>query len=125
MFCKKVVPKTFAKFTVKHLCQILLFNKVAGLRPPIFIKKETLAQVYSVNFTKFLRTPFLKEHLWWLLLPFFIRFLMPWFFIHIVESAYRSERIKIQRFYFILSLHLLRYTFINIVYALGFDGLNT
>ena len=33
-----------------------------------FIKKETLAQVFPVNFVKFLRTPFLTEHLWWLLL---------------------------------------------------------
>ena len=29
-----------------------------------FIKKETLTQVFS---SKFLRTPFLIEHLWWLL----------------------------------------------------------
>ena len=28
---KKVVLKIFAKFTVKHLCQSLFFNKVAGL----------------------------------------------------------------------------------------------
>ena len=35
-----------------------------------FIKKETLAQVFSVNFVKFLRTPFFIGHLWWLLLRF-------------------------------------------------------
>ena len=34
----------------------------------IFIKKETLVQVFPVNFVKFLRTPFYIEHLWWLLL---------------------------------------------------------
>ena len=33
-----------------------------------FIKKESLAQVFSVNFAKFPRTPFLIEHLRWLLL---------------------------------------------------------
>ena len=33
-----------------------------------FIKKEALAQVFSVNFAKFLSTPFLTEHLCWLLL---------------------------------------------------------
>ena len=33
-----------------------------------FISKETLAQVFPVNFAKFGRTPFLTEHLWWLLL---------------------------------------------------------
>ena len=35
---------------------------------PATLKKETSAQVFSVNFVKFLRTPFLKDHLWWLLL---------------------------------------------------------
>ena len=29
-FCEKGVLKNFAKFTAKHLCQSLLFNKVAG-----------------------------------------------------------------------------------------------
>ena len=33
-----------------------------------FIKKETLAQVFPVNFAKFLGTPFLTEHLWLLFL---------------------------------------------------------
>ena len=43
VFCKKAVLKKFAKFTEKHLC-------------------------FSVNFGKFLRTPFLKERRQWLLL---------------------------------------------------------
>ena len=33
VFCKKGVPRNFTKFTGKHLCQSLFFNKVAGLRP--------------------------------------------------------------------------------------------
>ena len=33
-----------------------------------FIKEETLAQVFPMNFAKFLRRPFIVEHLWWLLL---------------------------------------------------------
>ena len=41
-----------------------LFNKA--------IKKETLAQVFPVNFAKFLRTPFFTEDLRWLLLLFVI-----------------------------------------------------
>ena len=56
VFCEKDVLRNFAKFTWKHLCLSL------------FIKKETLAQVFSVNFVKFLRTPFSIEHLLWLLL---------------------------------------------------------
>ena len=31
MFCKKIVLKSFAKLTEKHLCQGLFYNKVAGL----------------------------------------------------------------------------------------------
>ena len=46
-----------------------LLNKVEGLRPTTLLKKETLAQVFPVNFAKFLRTPFfIVEHLRWLLL---------------------------------------------------------
>ena len=30
-FCKKAVLTNFAKFTGKHLCQSLCFNKVAGI----------------------------------------------------------------------------------------------
>ena len=32
VFFEKVVHKSFAKFTGKHLCRRLVFNKVAGLR---------------------------------------------------------------------------------------------
>ena len=31
VFCKEDVFRNFAKFTGKHLCQSLFFNKVAGL----------------------------------------------------------------------------------------------
>ena len=47
VFCKKRVLRNFAKFTGKHLCQSLFFNKVAGLRPATLLKKETLAQVFA------------------------------------------------------------------------------
>ena len=66
VFCKKGVLRNFAKFTGRHLCQTLFFNKGCN-----FIKKETLAQVFYVNFVKLLRTPFSIEHLWWLLLQRF------------------------------------------------------
>ena len=55
VFGKKGVLRNFTKFTGKHLCQILYFNKVAGLRR------------IPVNFAKFLKTPFLIEHHRWLL----------------------------------------------------------
>ena len=31
VFCKKGILRNFAKFTGKHLCQSLFFNKVAGV----------------------------------------------------------------------------------------------
>ena len=66
VFYKKVVLRNFAKFTRKHLRQRVFFNKVAGLR--LFIKKGLWHRCFLVNFAKFLRTPFVTEHMWWLLL---------------------------------------------------------
>ena len=68
VFCKKAVLRNFAKFTGKHLCQSLLSNKVAGLRPATLLKKRLGHSCFPVNFAKFLRAPFLKEHPRWLLL---------------------------------------------------------
>ena len=39
VLCKKSVLKIFVKFTGKHMCQSLLFNKVAVLRPATLLKK--------------------------------------------------------------------------------------
>ena len=43
MFCKKVVLRNFSKLTGKHLCQSLLFNKVAGSKNTFFHRKPMLA----------------------------------------------------------------------------------
>ena len=64
----KRVLRNLAKFTGKHLCQSLFFNKVAGLRPATLLKKRLWHRCFPVNFTKFLRTTFFIEHVWWLLL---------------------------------------------------------
>ena len=40
VLCKKGVPRNFEKFTGKHLCQSVFFDKVAGLRPATLLKKE-------------------------------------------------------------------------------------
>ena len=66
VFCKKGVLRNFTKFTGKHLCQSLFFNNVAGLRPATLLKKRPWHRCFPVNFAKFLRTPFLTEHLCWL-----------------------------------------------------------
>ena len=60
VFCKKGVLRNFTKFTGKHLCQSLYFNKVAGLRPAAaLLNKKFWLRCFPVNFVKFLRTPFL------------------------------------------------------------------
>ena len=54
---KKNVLRNFAKFTGKHLCQRLFFNKVAGLAWN-FIKKDNLAQVLSCEFWETFKNSF-------------------------------------------------------------------
>ena len=58
---KTRVVKIFARFTGKHLCQSLIFKKVAGLTPQAcsFIKKEALAQVFSSEFFEMFQNTFL------------------------------------------------------------------
>ena len=57
VFCKKGVLRNFAKFTGKHLCQCLFFNKVAGLRPATLLKRDT-GQVFSCEFCKISKNTF-------------------------------------------------------------------
>ena len=54
---KKGILQKFAKFTGKHLCQSLLYNKVAGLRPATLLRKRLWHRCFPVNFAKFLTTP--------------------------------------------------------------------
>ena len=65
---KRDVLRNFAKFTGKHLCQSLFFNKVAGLMPKSLLKKKLWRRCFPVNSPKFLRKNFLKEQLRWLFL---------------------------------------------------------
>ena len=55
---KKGVLKNFTKFTGKHLCQSLFFNKVAGLRPATLLKRDSGADVFLWILGNFI------EHLW-------------------------------------------------------------
>ena len=59
---KKGVLRNFAKFTGKYLCQGLFFKKVAGAACN-FIKKETLAQVFSCEFCEISKNIFFTEQL--------------------------------------------------------------
>ena len=58
---KKGVLRNFTKFTGKHLCQSLFFNKVAGLRPATLLTKRLWHRCFPVNLVKFLRTLFLQN----------------------------------------------------------------
>ena len=58
---QKGILRNLAKFTGKHLCQSLFFNKVAGLRPETLLKKGLWQRCFPTNYVKFLRTPFLSN----------------------------------------------------------------
>ena len=60
VFCKKCALRNVAKFTGKHLCQSLFRTTL--------LRRRLWHRCFSVNFAKFLRTPFLTEHLRWMLL---------------------------------------------------------
>ena len=66
MFFKIDVFKNFAIFTGIHRCWSIFLIKLQEACN--FIKKKLPHRWFSVNIAKFLRTPFYKEHLWWLLL---------------------------------------------------------
>ena len=57
VFCKKGALRNFTKFTGKHLCQSLFFRLVAFN----FIKKETLAQVFSREFCEISKDTFFYQ----------------------------------------------------------------
>ena len=65
---RKSVLRNFAKFTGKYLCQSLFFNKIADLRSATLFKKRLWHRCFPVNFVKSLRTPFLQNTSWRLVL---------------------------------------------------------
>ena len=61
IFYKKGALKNFTKFTGKHLCQSLFFNKIAGLRRATLLNTILWHRYFPVNFAKLLRTSFLQS----------------------------------------------------------------
>ena len=57
VFRKKVVPKSFTKFTWKHLCWSLFFSKVVGLRSETLLKRLQY-RCFQKNFMKFFKNTF-------------------------------------------------------------------
>ena len=58
MFCEKDVLRNFTKFTGKHLCQILFFNDVTGLRPATLFLKNSGKGFFSCEFCKISKNSF-------------------------------------------------------------------
>ena len=77
MFCqKKDVLKNLAKFTEKHFCRSLFFNKVAGWKPETFrsihwrcsvkqgvLKKVTPTKVLPCEFRELFNNSYFAEYL--------------------------------------------------------------
>ena len=88
VFCRKGVLRYFEKSTGKHLCQSLLFNKVADLWTVNLLKKRFWYRCFPVNFLKFLKTPSITEHLRWLLLK-----------TPVNQLIFREELVDLQLYY--------------------------
>ena len=57
------VARIFTKFTEKHLCQGLFFNKVAGLRQ-LYWKRDSGTGVSLWILRNFSKSTFFTDHLW-------------------------------------------------------------
>ena len=69
VYCRKNAFLKISQNSQENTCaRDSFFNKVAGLRPAILLKKSLYHRCFPVNFAKFLRAPFFIEQLRWLLL---------------------------------------------------------
>ena len=65
---EKGALRNFSKSTGKHPCQSHFLIKLQAKACKFMKKKRLWRRCFPENFTIFLRTPFLTELLWWLLL---------------------------------------------------------
>ena len=63
VFCKKGVLREISQNSQENTSP-----RVSLLIKQLYIKKETLAQVFSREFCEISESTFFTEHLWWLLL---------------------------------------------------------
>ena len=61
VFCEKGALRNFVKFTGKHPCKSLFFNKVAGLRPVTLFKKGSCTGVFLWILRNFWEHLFLQD----------------------------------------------------------------
>ena len=87
MFFKLDVLNIFANFTGKHLYWSLFL-----IRPATLWKRDFNAGVFLWNFAEYLRTPFFKEHLRWLLLNFINPFYATGFFLCPIKTSGGLEK---------------------------------
>ena len=85
MFFKVGAFKSFANFTGKHLCWSLFLKNLQAKGLQLH-KKGLQQRCFPVKFAKFLTTPFLSEHLRWLLLH--LRWLLLYFFKKVLLNSY-------------------------------------
>ena len=108
VFCKKRCSyRNFANFTGKHLWWSLFLIKLQ-VKTWNFMKKRLHYSCFScfpVKFAKFLRTPFLTEHLRWLILH--LRWLLLYFFKKAIKQLFRNLVMTSNNFFF--STHRLIY----------------
>ena len=67
VFCKKVFLE-ISQNSQENTCARASFLIKLQAWPETLSKRGLWHRCFHVNFVKFLRTPFLTEHLWWLLL---------------------------------------------------------
>ena len=94
VFYKRSFLRNFTKFTGEHCARVYILIKFQAACN--FFKKDTQAQVYSCEFGQFLRTPFLTEHLRWLLLLLhFLSSLLRFLFMQEnVQTNIKSETLR-------------------------------
>ena len=69
---KKLLLEISQNLQENTCVRVSFLIKFVGLRPSTLLKKRLLHMCFTVNFVKFLRTPFFIDHLRWLLLSLFI-----------------------------------------------------
>ena len=99
-----------------------LFNKVAGLRSQTcnFIKKETLAQVFSSEFCEISKNIFFVKHLWWLLLKSAIALFFQRIFFQITLSSpqvcFHLQKYQIAKYQSLLKCKILYLDEVWVIY---------
>ena len=98
----------------ENTCARVFFNKVAGLSPANLSKKRLWHGRFPVNFAKFLRTPFLTEHLRWLLL-------FHWSLSWIFDWIFQKRPLFNGRYvYFLVFKRLVNKNFNHLIFLINF-----